>query len=214
MVDARRTVIMGLVFCVAPVGWPGNARAQSAAASSAAASSAASAGVGTSASAGMGTGMGMGGMNLGMGMGMGVIPFAYALNPSASLSPTDAAALGMQAPPSTGMAAQVNSLLANPLAAPMIYGGTSAMSPNQMGMMMLANQAQMTGIGSGQLSGVRGGGGRGRGQGVQPVAARSRGTANQPGGLSSRFFHRTTTEGRYPQIYYNQQSRYFPQVAR
>jgi hypothetical protein len=155
------------------------------------------------------------GMGTGMGMGMGVLPFAYALNPSASLSATDAAALGMQAAPTNGMAAQVNGLLTNPLAAPMIYGGVNGMSRNQMGMMMLANQAQMTGIGSGQLSGLRpGGGGRGRGQAVQSIAARPRTTSNQPGGLASRYFNRIATEARYPQSFYNQQSRYFPQVAR
>ena len=45
-------------------------------------------GIGT----GMGTGMGMG---MGMGGGMGLMPMLYAMNPTASLSPTDAAALGM-----------------------------------------------------------------------------------------------------------------------
>jgi hypothetical protein len=198
----REAAIWGTMFCASFVGWGGGARAQTAAASSAASSSAA-----TSSAASSGLGMGNG-MNLGMGMGMGIMPFAYALNPSATLSPTDAAALGMQQPPSNGMAVQVNNMLTNPMAAPMIYGGISAASPNQMGMMMLANQAAMTGIGSGQLSGVRpGGAGRGRGQAVQPTAARTLTTSNQPGGLASRYFHRVTTNARYPQNFYNQQSR-------
>jgi hypothetical protein len=213
MRNARVTLVGAIVLCVALLGSSKEAEAQAAASSAAASSAAASSA--TASGMGMGTGMGMGGngMNLGMGMGMGVLPFAYALNPSATLSPTDAAALGMPASPGVGMAAQVNSLMANPMAAPMIYGGINSMSPNQMGMMALASQAQMSGIGSGQLSGVRGGG-RGRGQTPQALALRPRGTSNQPGGLAGRYFHRTTTEGRNPQIYYNQQSRYFPQIAR
>jgi hypothetical protein len=214
----REAAIWGTIFCASFVGWCGRATGQTAAASSAAASSAAasSAAASSAASSGLGMANGMGnGMNLGMGMGMGIIPFAYAMNPSATLSPTDAAALGMQQPPSTGMGAQVNNLLANPMAAPMIYGGINAASPNQVGMMMFANQAAMGGIGSGQLSGGRpGGGGRGRGQTVQPTVARTVGTSNQPGGLASRYFHRITTNARYPQSFYNQQSRYFPQIAR
>jgi hypothetical protein len=222
MEDIRMIQLRGLVACVLVLGATGGARGQSAASASAAASSAAtssgaaSSGLGAANGLGTANGMGMGmgnGMNLGMGMGMGIIPFAYALNPSATLSPTDAAALGMQAPQSNGMAAQVNSLLANPLAAPMIYGGMSANSPNQVGMMMLANQSALGGIGSGQLSGARQGG-RGRTQGMAPTAARAVGSANQPGGLAARYFHRTTTIARHPQTFYNQQSRYFPQIAR
>ncbi len=220
MNDIRTIQLRGLVACVLVLSATGGARAQSAASASAAASSAAassgaaSSGLGSANGLGMANGMGMGnGMNLGMGMGMGIIPFAYALNPSATLSPTDAAALGMQSPQSNGMAGQVNSLLANPLAAPMIYGGISANSPSQVGMMMLANQSALGGIGSGQLSGSRQGG-RGRAQGVAPTAARPVGSANQPGGLAARYFHRTTTIARHPQTFYNQQSRYFPQIAR
>lgn len=173
------------------------------------AQTAASTAASSASSTGLGTGMGMG-----MG-GMGLLPMAYALNPSASLSPTDAAALGMQAQPNGGVAGQFNSLLANPMAAPMIYASNPGMSRNQMAMMMLGAQAQMTGLGSGQLSGVRPvGTGRTGSQASQPAIRRTRGTAAQPGGLAARYFNRGVTTARYPQSYYNRQTRYFPQVAR
>ena len=97
----------------------------------------------------------------------------------------------------------------------MIYGGINAASRNQMGMMVLASQAQSSGIGSGQLSGVR--------PEVAWVAAEARSAASRLGRAGNvqsarrtgrRYFHRTTTTSRNPQIYYNQQSRYFPQIAR
>ncbi len=142
---------------------------------------------------GLGYGMGLGAMGMGMGgaamggVNMGMLPLAYALNPSASLSPTDAAALGMQAQPSNTMGNNLNMMLANPMVAPMLYG-SPGMSGNTMAGMMFASQAQSMGFGSGQLSGVR------------PVAAvrpggpaakpKARGSASTPGGLAANYFNR------------------------
>jgi hypothetical protein len=224
--DAIRRVTSGVAAIVAAAIICGEAGAQSTAAATGATSGAATTGLGSgySPTNGMGfgamglgaMGMGMGGMNMG-GINMGVLPLAYALNPSASLSPTDAAALGMQAPQNNSMSGQLNSLLTNPMATPFLYAG-SGMSGNQMAAMMVANQAQSLGFGSGQMSGVRPtltGGAQPR----KPGAAKPRGTASTPGGLAANYFHRypTTahqTTARYPQSYYSRQNRYFPQPTR
>jgi len=164
------------------------------------------------------TGMGMG-MNMGMNMGMGFMPLPYGMFGSASLSPTDAAALKMPAQSAGGMGTmgQTNNIFANPLAAPMLYGSPYPITQRQAGLMMLAGQSQqmLGGIGSGQLSGVRPGmGGQSRGRTAQPTASRPQGSAGRPGGLAARYFNRTITTNRYPQSYYNRQTRYFPQVTR
>jgi hypothetical protein len=99
----------------------------------------------------------------------------------------------------------------NPMNAPFLYGSMFPMTQQQAGFMMLAGQAQMYGIGSGQLSGVRPGAARGRQ--VQP-AARNRGSASTPGGLAARYFNRTTARVRVPQAFYNRQNRHYPQVGR
>jgi len=174
-------------------------------------------------SPGMGTGMNM-------GMGMGFMPVPYGMFGSATPSATDAAALGMPRPVTpgmgmgvgmgmgmgtgTGMGGQSNNVFANPMAAPMFYGSMYSMTPQQQGLMMLAGQTQMMGIGSGQLSGVRPGpGGPSRGR-TAPLANAKRGSASVPGGLAARYFHRTAPVTRYPQSYYVRQNRYFPQVTR
>ncbi len=220
-----RSVTNWVAAFVAAAGFCGEACAQSTAASAGATSTAASAGAtstaattglgsGYSPTAGMGLGamgMGMGGMNMG-GINMGVLPLAYALNPSASLSATDAAALGMQAAQNNNMSGQLNSLLANPMATPFLYGG-SGMSGNQMAAMVLANQAQSLGFGSGQMSGVRPtltGGAQPR----KPASAKPHGSASTPGGLAAHYFNRHQTTTRYPQSYYSRQNRYFPQPTR
>jgi len=88
------------------------------------------------------------------------------------------------------------------------------LSPNQMGMMMLASTPQMMGMGSGQLSGVRPGAGPGQGIGSQLTGVRVRGSAAQPGGLAASYFNRTTKISRSPQSYFNRQTRYFPESGR
>ena len=157
--------------------------------------------------------MNSGGM--GMGMGMGLLPMMYAMNPTASLSPTDAAALGAQGQGTGSYGANgMNGMFRNPMAAPLLYSGLYQMSPNQTGALMLATQAGMLGIGAGQLSGVRPGNAQSLGRPGQQTAAKPRGTASQPGGLATRYFNRTATVHRYPQSYYKRENRYYPQIAR
>jgi hypothetical protein len=134
-----------------------------------------------------------------------------------------------------GVGGQSN-LFNNPYAAPLLYGGMMGMganqsasssasqtgslvnpmglSPNQMGMMMLASTPQMMGIGSGQLSGVRPGAGPAQGVGSQKTGAKARGSAPQAGGLAARYFNRTMKISRIPQSYFNRQTRYFPESGR
>ena len=160
---------------------------------------------------GMGTGMGFG------GGGMGLMPMLSATNPTASLSPTDAAALGVSNQNNRGMG--MSSLYLNPIAAQSLFGTGAASSSNQIAAMMLANQMGTGGIGSGQLSGVRPGIGQSNGA-IKQTAAKSRGTMATPGGLAGRYFNRTTSVKRpvnvrrIPQSYYTRQNRYYPQVAR
>jgi hypothetical protein len=102
----------------------------------------------------------------------------------------------------------------NPMASPLFYGSMFPMTQQQAGVLMLAGQAQMLGLGSGQLSGVRPGAvGAARGRQTQP-SARNRGSAGQPGGLAARYFNRTIQKVRVPQGFYNRQNRYYPQVGR
>ena len=159
---------------------------------------------------GGGTGMGMG-----MVMGMGYLPMMYAMNPSASLSPTDAAALGAQGQGAGSFGPNgMNAMFRNPMAAPLLYSSMYPMSPNQTGALMLASQAGMLGIGAGQLSGVRPGNAQSLSRSAQQTAAKSRGTSSQPAGLATRYFNRTATVNRYPQSYSKRDNRYYPQVAR
>jgi hypothetical protein len=88
------------------------------------------------------------------------------------------------------------------------------LSPNQMGMMMLASTPQMMGMGSGQLSGVRPGAGPAQGTASQATVTRARVAAQQPGGLAAHYFGRTTKISRSPQSYFNRQTRYFPDSGR
>jgi hypothetical protein len=168
-----------------------------------------------SAATGAGTGTGTG---MGMGGGMGLMPMLYATNPTASLSPTDAAALGVSTQNNRGMG--MSGLYLNPIAAQSLFGNGSASSSNQIAAMMLANQmGGATGIGSGQLSGVRPGAGQSKGL-TKQAATKSRGTMATPGGLAGRYFNRTTSVkrpvnvNRIPQSFYTRQNRYYPQVVR
>lgn len=175
-------------------------------------------GLGTGLGTGMGTGTGTGmGLGTGMGGGMGLMPMLYATNPTASLSPTDAAALGMSTQNNRGMG--LNGLFLNPIAAQSLFGNGSSSSSNQIAAMMLANQMGATGIGSGQLSGVRPGVAQSKGQ-TKQQATKPRATMATPGGLAARYFNRTTAVNRpanvsrVPQSYYTRQNRYYPQITR
>ncbi len=156
----------------------------------------------------MGMGTGMGGMEL--------MPMMSAMNPTASLSPTDAAALGMQGP-NNGGAAMMNGLFMNPMAAPYMFG--MPMSNTQIAGMMMMNQMNGGGIGSGQLSGVRPGSRQTKGRNTKQATS-ARGTASTPAGLATKYFNRTVSMNRpvnvsrIPQSYYTRQNRYYPQVAR
>ena len=80
-----------------------------------------------------------GGMGMGMGMGMGYLPLMYAMNPTASLSPTDAAALGAQGRGNGSFGANgMNSVFNNPMATPLLYSSMFPMGGNQTAALMLA----------------------------------------------------------------------------
>jgi hypothetical protein len=163
-----------------------------------------------------GTGMGLG-TGMGTDGGMGLLPMLYATNPTASLSPTDAAALGTSTQNNHGMG--MSGLFLNPIAAQSLFGNSGSTSSNQIAAMMVANQMGTTGIGSGQLSGVHPGAGQLKGQ-TKQTAGKSRGSMATPGGLAGRYFNRTTSVkrpvnvSRVPQRFYTRQNRYYPQVAR
>ncbi len=172
-------------------------------------------------------------------MGMGFVPMPYGMFGSPTLSPTDAAALGMPTPTAhrngdgddgagpdgnrwvrcgngygAAAAAASNNVFANPMSSPMLYGSMYPMTARQTGLMMLGNQVQMTGIGSGQLSGVRPGGTSRRKP--APQAAQHAHAAAHPSPADwrrvtsiaprvQRVILKVTTTGR---------TRYFPQVTR
>jgi hypothetical protein len=154
-----------------------------------------------------------------MTMGMGFFPMPGMFG-SPTPSATDAAALGVTAPQRGGMMGMgggtMGNPMMNPMASPMMYGSMFPMTQQQAGVLMLAGQAQMFGIGSGQLSGVRPGAGTpGAARGRQTLpSVKNRGSAGQPGGLAARYFNRTTHKVRVPQGFYNRQNRYYPQVGR
>lgn len=107
---------------------------------------------------------------------------------------------------------------ADPLGLGAVYGPAVPMTPGQAGLMMLATQQRMLGLGNGRLSGVRPGA-----DGDRPAARPGRGTAsgrpaeahtrnsNVPGGQASRYFNRGGLAASQPRPYYNRQLRHFPQ---
>ena len=82
--------------------------------------------------------------------------------------------------------------------------------------MMLAGQAQMMGIGSGQLSGVRPGAGtRGtRGRQTQPVGQKPRQCRRSLAAWRLATSTARLRKLRIPQGFYNRQNRHYPQVGR
>ncbi len=161
--------------------------------------------------------------NMSMGMAAMSMPGMFR---APTPSPTDAAALGMGGGSGGGMMGMGGSTtgnpMMNPMAAPFLYGSmlsttqqqSMGITQQQMGLMMLAGQAQMLGIGSGQLSGVRPGGiapGGVRARQRQTVTG-VRGTTRQPGGLAARYFNRTSQKPRIPQGFYNRPNQHYPQA--
>ncbi len=122
---------------------------------------------------------------------------------SPNLTGSSASATGTSGS-TAGSSAGTTALSLNPL----------GLSNNQVGMMMLASTPQMMGMGSGQLSGVRPGGGASQRAVSQLGGVRVRSSAVQPGGLAASYFNRTTKISRSPQSYFNRQTRYFPQSGR
>jgi hypothetical protein len=93
-------------------------------------------------------------------------------------------------------------------------GGLGGLATNQLGLMMLANQSQMGGIGSGQLSGVHPGPGNlSRSTTGKPVDPKTPRNVSQPAGLAARYFNRTTITNPKPQVFYNRPSSYYPQTT-
>lgn len=113
-----------------------------------------------------------------------------------------------------------NPVFVDPVAMNYLYATGAPMTRGQVGMSAISSMQQMTGLGSGQLSGVRGG--------AIPEEERRSAThtrnPNVPGGQASRFFNRVGTSiptsvpasasAGNSQRFYGRQSRYFPQPAR
>jgi hypothetical protein len=149
-----------------------------------------------------------------MTMGLGFMPMPGMFG-SASPSATDAAALGVTTPQQGGMMGTGgNNMFMNPMASPFLYGSMFPMTQQQQGMMMLAGQAQMLGIGSGRMSGTRPGSPAAPGTRGRQLQAGARGSTRTPGGLAARYFNRTTTRARIPQGFYNRPNQHYPQVGR
>jgi hypothetical protein len=122
----------------------------------------------------------------------------------------------------TGTAGPATSRAADPLGLGYVYGpAVMPMTPGQAGLFMLSAGSRMTGLGNGQLSGVR--------PATQPdsqAARRRRGkpealasathtrNANIPGGQAARYFNRgATPASARSQPYYQRDLRYFPKTG-
>lgn len=127
-------------------------------------------------------------------------------------------------------------LMSSPFAAPFLYSSmmqatapvnsSSSTSPslgaqmnafgvgtNQLGMMMLATQGtgrSASGIANAVRPAARPAASPADGAPGRPTPAGMRRTTSRPGGLASRYFNRTTARPRYPQSYFNRQTRHFP----
>lgn len=114
----------------------------------------------------------------------------------------------------------VDPVLIDPVALNYLYATGVPMTRGQVGLSAVSSLQQMTGIGSGRISGVRGG--------AMPQEERRSAThtrnPNVPGGQASRFFNRqgssipttvpASASAANSQRFYGRHSRYFPQPAR
>ncbi|MGC8640325.1 MAG: hypothetical protein ACP5XB_10670 [Isosphaeraceae bacterium] len=123
----------------------------------------------------------------------------------------------------TGTAGTAAARAADPLGLGYVYGPAAIpMTPGQAGLLMLSTASRMTGIGNGQLSGVRPGmqqdsqaNRRGRGKAEGLVTAAHTRNSNIPGGQAARYFNRgVTPSSSRSQPYYRRNLRYFPQTGR
>jgi hypothetical protein len=89
-----------------------------------------------------------------------------------------------------------------------MFFGPTGMGATSLGLLLLANQQQQGGIGSGRLSGVRGDA-RPQPAAGAPATSKQRASA-RPGGLAARYFNRPTSRAAYPARYFARQTRYFP----
>ncbi|MDR3622420.1 MAG: hypothetical protein P4L85_23925 [Paludisphaera borealis] len=114
-----------------------------------------------------------------------------------------------------------NPMLVDPMAASYLYGTAIPMTRGQVGLSAVSSIQQFTGLGSGRISGVRGG------AEAAPRAAAHTRNSNIVGGQASRYFNRIQPRGAAPvapvattagaansRKFYQRESRYFPQPAR
>ncbi len=110
----------------------------------------------------------------------------------------------------SGTAAASASAMMNPMAMNYLYGPTIPMTRGQAGLLMLSTGQQMSGLGNGQLSGVRSGGRKdGNAAGTNLTAAHTR-NSNIPGGQAARYFNRGVTTAARSEPHFKRQTRYFP----
>jgi len=114
-----------------------------------------------------------------------------------------------------------NPLLVDPVATSYLYGTAIPMTRTQAGLSAVSSMQRFTGIGSGRLSGVRGGG-----EPAPRTAAHTR-NSNIVGGQASRYFNRLQPRSAAPPApvasaasasnsrkYYQREQTHFPQPAR
>jgi hypothetical protein len=160
------------------------------------------------------------------GVGLGLVPqFGssgstsgqpnFAMMPIPMMTTTTGAA-------TTGAAATASTRAADPLGLGFVYGPAAIpMTPGQAGLFMLSASSRMTGLGNGQLSGVRPGGPadtqnarRNPGKPDALVAAAHTRNSNIPGGQAARYFNRGATPATArSQPYYRRDLRYFPKTG-
>ena len=186
--------------------------------------------------AGMGAGFGLGGATM-AGIGMtgagtatasaGAISSGATSMPYGSTMAAPSAASGYGSLTGLPLASPMGSAFNSPLASPLIYGAAlqgpasaraqasmyyppSGVGSTQMGLLMLSMMQQNGGVGSGQLSGVRGATQPGAAANANDPRNTKQRAAARPGGLAGRYFNRTTIHTTYPQKYYKRPSRYYP----
>ena len=121
----------------------------------------------------------------------------------------------------SGTAGLASTRAADPLGLGFVYGPAAIpMTPGQAGLFMLSAGSRMTGLGNGQLSGVRPGGQpdpqtsrRKQGKPDTLAAAHTR-NSNIPGGQAARYFNRGATPATArSQPYYRRDLRFFPKTG-
>ncbi len=192
------------------------------------------AGMGGAGMGAAGSGMGAAGMGMGLGgatmAGIGMTGAGMATASAGAISPgvqSMSAAGGYGSLTGLPLASPMGSAFNSPMASPLIYGAAlqgpisanaqanmyysqNGIGNTQLGLMMLSMMQQNGGVGSGQLSGVRGDPRQGLpSSATDPRNAKQRAAA-KPGGLAGRYFNRTAVHTSYPKKYYKRPSRYYP----